>query len=112
MVRGTGTQVKVHYHGTDNDYIVFVEDTQSLEKWKSDSSIPLAQVVSGFKIFETGKQGAQGKLAEASNNMLENEFGTSNEDECLKKILEKGSVQETEASTPSRAQHVVALTFH
>jgi Shwachman-Bodian-Diamond syndrome (SBDS) protein len=34
----------------------------------------------------------------ASNITLENEFGTSNEDECIVKILEKGSVQTSEVS--------------
>ena len=32
----------------------------------------------------------------ASKATLENEFGTSNEDECITKILEKGTLQETE----------------
>lgn len=32
----------------------------------------------------------------ASKSTLENEFGVSNEDEVIKKILESGSVQETE----------------
>ena len=32
----------------------------------------------------------------ASKQLLENEFGTSNEDECMKKILEGGMLQETE----------------
>ena len=32
----------------------------------------------------------------ASKQSLDNEFGTHNEDECITKILENGSVQETE----------------
>jgi len=34
----------------------------------------------------------------ASKATLENEFGTSNEDQCIVKILEKGSVQVIEVS--------------
>jgi hypothetical protein len=37
----------------------------------------------------------------ASKGTLENEFGTHKEDECIKQILEKGSVQEAEVRIPS-----------
>lgn len=41
------------------------------------------------------RHGAQGKLSQPSKGMLENEFGTSQEDEVVKQILEKGTVQES-----------------
>lgn len=41
-------------------------------------------------------RGAQGMLEGASHSQLENEFGTSNEDEVVKQILEKGNLQEFE----------------
>jgi len=37
--------------------------------------------------------GTQGILNTASKGTLENEFGTSNEDEVIKLILQKGDVQ-------------------
>jgi hypothetical protein len=37
--------------------------------------------------------GAQGVLDSASKNALENEFGTSNDDDCMVKILEGGEYQ-------------------
>lgn len=43
----------------------------------------------------TCRQGAQGKLDRASKADLENEFGTSKDDEVVKQILEKGNLQET-----------------
>lgn len=46
---------KVHYKGADEDFIVFVESEEDLKKWKSDRSVPLAQVVNSFKIFVTHK---------------------------------------------------------
>lgn len=55
MPRGNAAQVKVHYAGKAEDFIIFVDDAQSVKKWKDDRSIPLAQVVSGFKIFVTHK---------------------------------------------------------
>ena len=42
------------------------------------------------------RHGTQGVLDTASKSTLENEFGTSNDDECIMKILEKGNLQETE----------------
>lgn len=42
------------------------------------------------------RHGAQGINDEASKQTLENEFGTHNDDECIIKILEKGTVQESE----------------
>jgi Shwachman-Bodian-Diamond syndrome (SBDS) protein len=55
MPRGNAAQVKVHYQGKDEDFIIYVDDVDSVQKWKKDRSIPLAQVVSGFKIFVTHK---------------------------------------------------------
>lgn len=42
------------------------------------------------------RHGPQGLLDGASNAMLENEFGTSKDDEAVLQILEKGSMQEFE----------------
>lgn len=55
MTRGIGAQSKVHYAGKEDDFVIFVEDGEALKKWKNDKSIPLSQVVSGYKIFITHK---------------------------------------------------------
>ncbi len=55
MARGETQQTKVHFKGTDEDFIIFVDDTQALKDWKTDKSIPLAQVVSSFNVFVTNK---------------------------------------------------------
>lgn len=55
MPRGQAEVTKVHYKGAEDDFIVFVESQEQLEKWKGDRSIPLAQVVDSFKIFITHK---------------------------------------------------------
>lgn len=54
-MRGNDSQTKVHYKGADDDFIIFVDSAKAIQDWKKDSSIPLAQVVSGFKIFVTHK---------------------------------------------------------
>lgn len=47
--------------------------------------------------------GTQGILNTASKGTLENEFGTSNEDEVIKQILQKGDVQ------TSQVRHDIAM---
>lgn len=53
MARGNDTATKVFYKGKSEDFIVFVDDVEILKKWKNDRSIPLADVVNGWKIFVT-----------------------------------------------------------
>ncbi|KAM0341019.1 hypothetical protein ACHAPU_010251 [Fusarium lateritium] len=95
MARGETQQTKVHFKGSD-DFIVFIDDTETYQKWKTDKSVPLAHFISSFKIFITHGQGAQGNLDAASKAELENEFGTSVDDDVIKQILEKGVTQTTE----------------
>ena len=49
------------------------------------------------------RQGTQGIHDAASNGALDSEFGTHKEEEVIKQILEKGTVQETEVSLPPRS---------
>ncbi|KAF5537122.1 shwachman-bodian-diamond syndrome [Fusarium napiforme] len=95
MARGETQQTKVHYKGSD-DFIIFIDDVETYQKWKSDKSIPLAHFISSFKIFLTHNQGTQGSLDAASKAALENEFGTSVDDDVIKQILEKGDTQTVE----------------
>lgn len=45
------------------------------------------------------RQGTQGQHDTASKSVLENEFGTSVDEDVIKIILEKGTVQEAEVSS-------------
>ncbi|KAF5023929.1 hypothetical protein F66182_4009 [Fusarium sp. NRRL 66182] len=96
MARGETTQTKVHYKGSSEDFLIFIDDFETYKKWQSDKSVPLAHFISSFKIFLTHGQGAQGTYDAASKAALENEFGTSVDDEVIKVILEKGETQSTE----------------
>ena len=55
MPRGNAAIAKVHYKGSTDDFIVFVDSVEDLKAWKEDKSIPLAQVVGSFKIMVTDK---------------------------------------------------------
>lgn len=46
--------------------------------------------------FGVNRQGAQGAYDGASKGILESEFGTSVDDEVIKQILEKGTLQESQ----------------
>lgn len=54
-MRGDAPITKVHYQGNSDDFIVYAESAKAVQDWKQDSSIPLAQVVSSFKIFVSHK---------------------------------------------------------
>ncbi|KAJ5505308.1 hypothetical protein LT330_009334 [Penicillium expansum] len=97
MARGNETASKIFYKGSSDDFIVFVEDLEILQKWKSDRSVPLTEVLNGWKIFVTHSHGAQGVLDTASQAALQNEFGTTKDDECMVKILEGGEYQASTA---------------
>jgi ribosome maturation protein Sdo1 len=94
MTRGEVEQIKVHYKGQEDDFIIMAESSSAVQKWRDDKSIPLVDVVSTFDIFVTNKHGTQGTLNRASHGAMENEFGTSKDDEVMAKILESGDVQE------------------
>jgi ribosome maturation protein Sdo1 len=53
------------------------------------------------------RHGKQGVLNTASNSQLENEFGTTNEDEIIKKILETGEIQSSEVCSPKTCHTMI-----
>ncbi|KZS94091.1 DUF1960-domain-containing protein [Sistotremastrum niveocremeum HHB9708] len=77
-----------------DEYIVFVNQAEMLTIC-APSSIPLALIVDAFDIFHSG-QGAQGHLGRISKQTLETVFGTKHEDEAVKVVLEKGTIQASE----------------
>ncbi|KAJ5918003.1 hypothetical protein N7454_010378 [Penicillium verhagenii] len=93
MPRANDTAAKVFYKGKTEDFIVFVDDLDILQKWKNDRSIALSDVLNGWKILVSHSHGAQGILDTASKAALENEFGTKDEDAIMTKILEGGEFQ-------------------
>jgi hypothetical protein len=53
MTRGDVNHVKIHYKGNDEDFLVFLDSVDDYQRWLGDKSVPLAQVVSSFKVFTT-----------------------------------------------------------
>lgn len=54
-MRGNDQTSKVHYKGKGDDFIAFVESKKAVQDWKADKTVPLAQVVGGWKVFVTHK---------------------------------------------------------
>ncbi|KAM7206932.1 Ribosome maturation protein SBDS [Rhypophila sp. PSN 637] len=96
MARGGTTQSKVHFKGKSDDFLLFIDDLDAYKKWIGDKSVPLVEFVSSFQIFVTHKQGSQGQYDTASKSSLDNEFGTTDETEVIKQILEKGTLQDVQ----------------
>jgi hypothetical protein len=53
MARGNSPQTQVFYKSSNGEqqFCVFVESEEALQKWKADSSIPMTEVVAGWKIM-------------------------------------------------------------
>ena len=52
MARGNSPQTQVFYKGRSGDqFTIFVESVEALQKWKADSSIPMVEVVAGWKVM-------------------------------------------------------------
>lgn len=51
MTRGNKRQSKVFYRGQTEDFVIMVEDAAAVQNWRRDHSIPLEQVIDGWKIL-------------------------------------------------------------
>ncbi|KAG6861553.1 hypothetical protein C0995_014849 [Termitomyces sp. Mi166 len=68
-------------HTSTDEYTVIV-NPEEYKKWKAGA----------FDIFHSN-QGHQGRLGQPSKQQLENDFGTSKDDEVVTKILQNGKDQ-------------------
>ena len=55
MPRANDATDKVFYKGSSEDFVIFVDNVQTLKNWLQDRSIPLVNVVNGWNIFVTQK---------------------------------------------------------
>lgn len=52
-MKGTASNTKVFYQGSNEGFVIFVENEEIVQKWKGDKTIPLTDVVAGWKIMTT-----------------------------------------------------------
>jgi ribosome maturation protein Sdo1 len=71
--------------------MVLIVEGESYRKYQQDKTIPLAQVVDSFEVyqFEEGKSGRMGK---PSQQELQATFGTTNEDDIVQFMCEHGTL--------------------
>ncbi|GAA5955252.1 hypothetical protein JCM3765_003259 [Sporobolomyces pararoseus] len=82
------------------EYIVILQDVNAANKWiAGDRTIPLVDIVDSFDCFTTG-QGAQGILERPSKQVLDTVFGTTNQNDIVEIVLEKGRI--LSGTTPHR----------
>jgi hypothetical protein len=57
MTRGTSQETKIHYRGQNihDDFIVYITSVELLQKWKTDKSIPMVEVLDAYQILVTHK---------------------------------------------------------
>ncbi|KAJ5152480.1 Major facilitator superfamily domain general substrate transporter [Penicillium capsulatum] len=60
MTRGNARQSKVYYKGRTEDFVIFVADITAVQNRKKYHTLPLAQVMDGWKIFTSHQHGPQG----------------------------------------------------
>lgn len=83
---------KIFYKGKEFDFVVFIEDLGLLKRYLGgDTTLPLIDIVSIYKIFINRQGGSEGVLDEASKQELSEEFGKLDKDEIIKKIIKEGS---------------------
>ena len=85
--------------------MIFVDDAQSVQKWKADRSVPLAQVVSGFKIFVTHKYDSS-SFNSATTNHSSGNLGMAPKERTMERVspLSKtSSARKTKTNVWSRS---------
>lgn len=53
MARGNAPHTKVVHKGKQDSFVVFAVGGEEVKSWRQDKSIPLVDVVAGFKVFHT-----------------------------------------------------------
>ncbi|KAI9143548.1 ribosome maturation protein [Paraphysoderma sedebokerense] len=92
---GSDNAEKVVYHDrkvTTEEFFV-ITNPGMVQKWKTDKTIPLVEVVQSFDIFQHGTGGHEGVATRPSKQTLLDVFGTKNETEVVEWLLLHGTVQ-------------------
>lgn len=82
--------VKVVYRGSENVEFFVIANADMVAKYRADKTIPLIDVVQSFDILTTSTGGNTGEAIRPAKGLLESNFNTSNQDEIVKTIIEKG----------------------
>ncbi|ORE08525.1 DUF1960-domain-containing protein [Rhizopus microsporus var. microsporus] len=81
---------KVVYKSPDDVEYFVIANTDMIDKYRKDKSIPLIDVVQTFDIHTTVAGGNTGEYIRPSKGALESAFGTHKPEEIAKYIVEHG----------------------
>jgi len=97
---------RIVWHGPQNsgsqtsgrsvEYFVFADPVQ-VEKWRTDKTIPLVDVVDRFEIYEVSNGGNTGLYEKPSKASLHNTFDTHDETAVIQRILTDGKIMRGDA---------------
>ncbi|KAI8608179.1 Shwachman-Bodian-diamond syndrome protein-domain-containing protein [Chytriomyces sp. MP71] len=74
---------------SDNGFFAYA-DKDELNKWRSDKSVPLVDVVESFHVYQSDNKGASGLEHIASKAELRNNFGVDDVTSVIEQILQSG----------------------
>jgi ribosome maturation protein Sdo1 len=83
-----------HHGATSGEHAAtffIMVDEDAYKKYQTDKSIPLAQVVDSFQVLRY-EHGRSGVVEKPSQREIEDVFGTKNDDEVVKMMLERGKI--------------------
>lgn len=83
---------KIFWKGQLVDFLIFTENPDLIQQYKKgDTTIPLSDLVSVYKVFVNRQGGADGVFDEASKLEIQSEFGKDAKvDDAIQKILLEG----------------------
>jgi len=93
-MRATEPSARIHYKGSNNNFVMFAVSPEAFRKYRKDSSVPLTEVLDAFTVYTTGHHGSQGILEQASHGQLDAEFGTHEQEVCARRVLAHGELKE------------------
>ncbi|KAI0796979.1 ribosome maturation protein [Abortiporus biennis] len=93
----TLTKVVYRVSPQSTDEFSIIVYPEQYKKWlEGGDTIPLTDVVDSFQVYFSN-QGSQGLLGKASNQQLDNVFGSHKDIDVVEQILRKGSAQHSSA---------------
>ncbi|KAI9309055.1 hypothetical protein BJ944DRAFT_284923 [Cunninghamella echinulata] len=85
--------LKVYVQDDQNNELYVVVDPDSYNKWKSDKTIPIVEVVQSYDIYTSPPGGNILPADKPSRAHLEDVLGTSKTEEAVERIIERGNVK-------------------
>ncbi|KAI8140872.1 ribosome maturation protein, partial [Fennellomyces sp. T-0311] len=81
---------KIVYKGDNGQEFFVIANPGMAAKWRKDKTVPLIDVVQAYDVLTTTNQSSTGEAIRVPDGILKSEFGTSNTDDIVRRIVEEG----------------------